>query len=150
MGNEYGHQRQLKHLKRCVRQSQGHYQQENGHQQHSDLERELLRNTDEHEEKDAARSLVATHRSVTTAMLTMVKQEMSLVNCTDTDRDNIKNYLSELDSIQEKQLGLISMLRESLMEFYAHRQRSERTQHTPNVLDGESILTEESFEDLRD
>jgi len=150
--NQYHHHHQQQQSKQCTRQPQGQHghQQQHGHQRNSDLERELLADAAMREQKDVERSLVATHRSVTTEMLTMVKQEMSLVNCTDTDRDNIKDYLSELDSIQEKQLSLIGSLRESLMEFYAHRQRKEGRVHGSNGCDGEPTLTEDSFEDLRD
>jgi hypothetical protein len=56
-----------------------------------------------------------------TEMLGMVKQEMTLVNCTDADRELIDEYLDELEIIQDQQLSMISTLRESLVQYYAQR-----------------------------
>ena len=71
-------------------------------------------------------------------MLTIVKQEMTLVNCTDADRALIDEYLDELETIQEKQLSMISSLRESLVDYYAVRPQ-----------DGGEQDEENSFDDLR-
>jgi kinesin family protein 2/24 len=71
--------------------------------------------------KEAVQPLINTHRSIMTDMLSMVKQEMTLVNCTDADRELIEEYLEELEEIQDKQLSMISALRESLVNYYSTR-----------------------------
>jgi kinesin family protein 2/24 len=59
----------------------------------------------------AGESLVAAHRAVMASMLTMVKDEMTLVNTVDADRDGLDDYLAELQNLQSTQLDLISKLR---------------------------------------
>eukprot|EP00557_Chaetoceros_sp_GSL56_P006092 CAMPEP_0176492808 /NCGR_PEP_ID=MMETSP0200_2-20121128/9209_1 /TAXON_ID=947934 /ORGANISM="Chaetoceros sp., Strain GSL56" /LENGTH=1152 /DNA_ID=CAMNT_0017890421 /DNA_START=253 /DNA_END=3708 /DNA_ORIENTATION=+ len=71
--------------------------------------------------KEAVAPLVQAHRSIMTEMLGMVKQEMTLVNCADADRELIDEYLDELEAIQDQQLTMIAALRESLMQYYAQR-----------------------------
>jgi len=71
--------------------------------------------------KEAAAPLITSHRSIMSEMLGMVKQEMTLVNCTDEDRALIDEYLDELEQIQDRQLSMISTLRESLVEYYGRR-----------------------------
>jgi len=71
--------------------------------------------------RETAQSLIETHRTVMAEMLQMVKREMTLVNSADADRDAMEEYLQELEAAQEKQLGLISSLREALLEYYASR-----------------------------
>ncbi len=71
--------------------------------------------------KEAVAPLINSHRSIMSEMLSMVKQEMTLVNCTDEDRALIDDYLQELEQIQDKQLGMISTLRESLVQYYGQR-----------------------------
>jgi hypothetical protein len=75
--------------------------------------------------KEAVAPLISTHRSIMSEMLGMVKQEMTLVNCTDEDRGLIDEYLDELEDIQNKQLSMISTLRESLVEYYGNRKSDE-------------------------
>ena len=87
--------------------------------------------------REAVAPLITSHRSVMSEMLTMVKQEMTLVNCTDADRALIDEYLDELETIQEKQLSMISSLRESLVEYYAVR---------PQDMEDDE---DNSFDDLR-
>jgi len=88
--------------------------------------------------KEAVAPLVTSHRAIMTEMLSMVKKEMTLVNCTDADRALVDDYLHELEEIQEKQLSMISSLRESLVEYYAKRPQS------ANFVPGDT-----SFDDLR-
>ena len=88
--------------------------------------------------REAVAPLINSHRSVMSEMLTMVKQEMTLVNCTDADRALIDEYLDELEAIQEKQLSMISSLKESLVEYYAVRPQQETEDDEDN-----------SFDDLR-
>jgi hypothetical protein len=57
-------------------------------------------------------SLISTHRTVMTEMLAMVKDEMTLVNKADGDRDNVDDYLLELEKIHEKQISLMTTLHE--------------------------------------
>ncbi len=75
--------------------------------------------------KEAVAPLINTHRSIMSEMLSMVKQEMTLVNCTDEDRALIDDYLQELEEIQDKQLAMISTLRESLVQYYGERPSGE-------------------------
>lgn len=89
--------------------------------------------------KEAVAPLVSAHRSIMTEMLGMVKQEMTLVNCTDADRELIDDYLMELVAIQDQQLSMISTLRESLVQYYAQR---------PPDHDNDSF-SDASFDDLR-
>ena len=79
------------------------------------------RNSRRMTKKEAAVPLVNAHRTIMTEMLGMVKQEMTLVNCTDADRELIDEYLDELEIIQDQQLSMISTLRESLVQYYAQR-----------------------------
>ena len=74
--------------------------------------------------RETAQSLIETHRTVMSEMLHMVKREMTLVNSADADRETMEEYLLELEAAQEKQLGLISNLREALVEYYASRTSS--------------------------
>ena len=71
--------------------------------------------------RETAQSLIDTHRAVMSEMLHMVKREMTLVNSADADRETMEEYLLELEAAQEKQLRLISNLREALLEYYASR-----------------------------
>jgi kinesin family protein 2/24 len=89
--------------------------------------------------KEAVAPLVSTHRSIMTEMLGMVKQEMTLVNCADADRELIDDYLDELEAIQDQQLSMISTLRESLVHYYAHRSADANDRSAPS---------DESFDNL--
>ena len=59
----------------------------------------------------AGEALITAHRSVMSTMLSMVKNEMILVNKVDADRDGLDDYLTKLESTQKMQLDLISKLR---------------------------------------
>lgn len=61
--------------------------------------------------QQAGEDLIADHRSVMSKMLSMVKDEMILVNKVDADRDGLDDYLIKLEAIQKTQLHLISKLR---------------------------------------
>ena len=61
--------------------------------------------------RKAGETLVASHRSVMSSMLTMVKNEMALVNRVDADRDGLDDYLAELENIQQTQMEYITKLR---------------------------------------
>ena len=74
--------------------------------------------------REAAQSLIETHRAVMADMLTMIKTEMNLVNTADSDRETIAEYLGELEDAQEKQLQMIGQLREALLGYYASRSSS--------------------------
>mmetsp|Transcript_8310 Transcript_8310/g.18068 ORF Transcript_8310/g.18068 Transcript_8310/m.18068 type:complete len:1477 (-) Transcript_8310:75-4505(-) len=69
----------------------------------------------------AAQSLIATHKSIMSKLLQMLQHEMSLVNDTDANRENIDEYLKELDNISCQQLSLLSTLRESLLSYNASK-----------------------------
>ena len=91
--------------------------------------------------KEAVVPLVTAHRSIMTEMLGMVKQEMTLVNCTDADRELIDDYLDELEAIQDQQLSMISTLRESLVHYYDQR--------PTDGAEGNILSDDGSFDDLR-
>jgi kinesin family protein 2/24 len=93
--------------------------------------------------RESGEGLVATHRSVMSSMLLMVKNEMALVNSVDADRDGLDDYLAELENIQQTQLSLISKLQESLHKYVSSAEGS----HEVNDALGSD---EDSFEDLRD
>jgi len=46
---------------------------------------------------------------------------MTLVNDTDSNRDNIDEYLKELEELSDEQLSLLSTLRDSLTSFNTSR-----------------------------
>jgi hypothetical protein len=72
-------------------------------------------------ENQAAKSLVATHKSILAELLIMLQQDMALVNDADTNR-NIDEYLKELERLSDKQLSLLSTLRESLVRYNNSKQ----------------------------
>jgi len=87
----------------------------------SDTDMKQIKSQKPQSKKEAAAPLISSHRSIMSEMLGMVKQEMTLVNCTDEDRALIDEYLDELEEIQDKQLSMISSLRQSLVEYYGNR-----------------------------
>lgn len=61
---------------------------------------------------EAARSLIATHKSIMVTMLSMVKHEMTLVNDTDVVDGNFNEYLAQIGTLTDNHLSLLSTLRE--------------------------------------
>lgn len=96
----------------------------------------------------AIQSLIATHKAVMAKMLMMLQQEMSLVNDTDTNRDNIDEYMQELEYLSDQQVSLLSTLRESLAKYNASRNTSGTGIHT-STLSNDTVDYDDSF-DLRD
>lgn len=92
----------------------------------------------------AGEELIADHRSIMSKMLSMVKDEMILVNKVDADRDGLDDYLVKLESIQKTHLELISTLRGSLSNYVTVCEATNKA----NLVNAES--DDESFEDLRD
>jgi kinesin family member 2/24 len=88
----------------------------------------------------AGDELIAAHRSVMASMLSMVKNEMALVNKVDADRDGLDEYLVELEKIHRTQMEYVTTLRNSLHN-YVNKIES---------ADGGAQSDEDSFEDLRD
>ena len=76
--------------------------------------------------KVASLNLISMHRQVIAGMLGMVKKEMSMVNETDADRDNIEEYLEGLEALQEKKVEMIGSVREALGQWKEERVRFER------------------------
>lgn len=69
-----------------------------------------------------ANKLIGTHRSITTSLLKITKEDMMLVNDNGiTDRTEFDSYLNKLESLQVQQLDQIKELRETLVEFYSKR-----------------------------
>ena len=75
-------------------------------------------------ENSAAQSLIVTHKSILAELLLMLQQDMALVNDTDANRDNIDEYLKELERLSDQQLSLLSTLRESLVRYNNGKQSS--------------------------
>ena len=63
------------------------------------------------DKQKAGEDLITSHRVVMSKMLSMVKDEMTLVNTVDADRDGLDKYLVQLEDMQNTQLDLISKLR---------------------------------------
>ena len=59
------------------------------------------------------------HRAGMTGMLGMVKKEMSMVNLTDADRDNLEVYIEELGAIQAKKAEVLGEVRKALKRYKA-------------------------------
>lgn len=81
---------------------------------------------------------------------------MTLVNCTDADRNTIDDYLVDLEQILENNTSMISTLRKSLMEYYATRgeldteAKRETARQISSVIEDDGLLSDDTFEDLRD
>eukprot|EP00980_Cylindrotheca_fusiformis_P004793 scaffold1028_cov135-Cylindrotheca_fusiformis.AAC.3 len=88
----------------------------------------------------AGQDLITAHRSIMSSMLTMVKNEMTLVNTVDGDREGLDDYISELQILQSTQLDLISKLRGALSTYVTVAEGSPE----------EGFNDDDSFEDLRD
>lgn len=63
------------------------------------------------EKQKAGQELVSNHRSVMTRWLSMVKDEMNLVNQVDADREGLDDYILQLENAQREQIGFLSELR---------------------------------------
>jgi kinesin family protein 2/24 len=75
------------------------------------LDQEDPENASSTENQRVSEALIADHRNVMSTMMEMIRSEMILVNQVDADRRLLDDYLTELQSIQTTQLGLISKLR---------------------------------------
>jgi hypothetical protein len=87
--------------------------------------------------RDIAQKLIAEHKVEMTTMLSMVKDEMTIVNEADCDRAGLRDYVSFVNTIHEQQLSIVASLREHIL-LYRMSQA------------GEGVDTDDSFEDLRD
>jgi kinesin family protein 2/24 len=90
----------------------------------------------------AAENLVATHKEAMAVMLSMVKDEMSLVKKADTDREGLDEYVRQVENFQDKQLGLIATIREQLLQYRLAKAGAWANANGPD--------SDDSFEDLRD
>lgn len=109
-----------------------------------------------------AQSLIATHKSIMSKLLQMLQvsriwfillnlicfilthkhlsslltqHEMTLVNDTDSNRDNIDEYLKELEELSDEQLSLLSTLRDSLTSFNTSRTNETAAQAVDDSFD---------------
>ena len=89
--------------------------------------------------KSTLSSVVRSHKSAMTTMLAMVKDEMTMVNKVDADREGLDDYVAELAELQEKQLRMIASLRTEI-DTYQSWKAGERGQDSDD----------DSFLDLRD
>jgi kinesin family protein 2/24 len=95
------------------------------------------------EQGTSANALISAHRTVMADMLAMCKDEMTLANKADADRDNVDSYLEKLENIHEKQCEMLTTLHEKLLEYRGSRGPA----NEGNVL---VLSDDDSFEDLRD
>ncbi len=66
-----------------------------------------------------ATALIETHKSIQAAMLQLLKREVVLVNKPETtDLAAIESYVSELDSISQEQLSLLTTLKTALQSYF--------------------------------
>jgi len=86
------------------------------------------------EQEARVHNLLATHRECMAEMLAMCKDEMTLANKADGNRDNIDVYLEDLGKIHERQCAMLVKLHEKLTAFQ----------------EGGKVSEDDSFEDLRD
>ncbi len=59
----------------------------------------------------AGQALISNHRSVMTRWLSMVKEEMAIVNQVEADRGDMDEYILQLQKVQMAQIGFLSELR---------------------------------------
>lgn len=93
--------------------------------------------------------LIATHKDALAVMLDMVKEEMTLVNNADADREGLDEYIAKVHAIQDEQLAMISILREQLLQY---RLSQANIGHAHGHV-GSTVIdvdADDSFEDLRD
>jgi kinesin family member 2/24 len=69
------------------------------------------------QQHEVSETLLGTHQDVRSYMLEMLKEEMNLVNNVDTNGQLLEDYVSEVYSLQDDQLSMITMLREQLIQF---------------------------------
>lgn len=86
----------------------------------------------------AAAEVVACHKAAMTTLLNVIKDEMTLVNQTDADRDGLDDYIAQLVNVQDQQLDILASVR-SKIESYR------RTQANASG----NVHHDESFDDLR-
>lgn len=94
------------------------------------------------EKQKAGQTLLSNHRLVMSQWLSMVKDEMNLVNQVDADREGLEDYISQLQNVQGAQLSFLSKLRNSLQTYVSAAEGPHET--TVGQDD------DDSFEDLRD
>jgi kinesin family protein 2/24 len=90
--------------------------------------------------RNCAEALISEHKSSMNTMLGMVKNEMTLVNKADADRESLDDYITNLNVIHEEQVSLFINLREHILRY---RNAGKATQ-TQDLSDDDSI------DDLRD
>jgi len=90
----------------------------------------------------AGQALVASHRSVMTRWLAMVKDEMKMVNQVDADREGLEEYILQLQDVQRAQIGFLSELRGSLQNYVSAAEGPHQSMADQDL--------DDSFEDLRD
>jgi hypothetical protein len=73
-------------------------------------------------------------------MLGMVKNEMTLVNQADADRESLDDYMANLNVIHEEQVSLFVDLREHILRYRNARK----------VAQTQDLSDDDSIEDLRD
>lgn len=93
--------------------------------------------------REAANNLIIAHKAAMAAMLSMVKEEMTIVSRADSDRGFLGEYFSQLKAMQEQQLSYIVTMREHLLEYHLASRNAAMDERC-------HISDEDSFEDLRD
>lgn len=106
------------------------------------------------EHRAVTENLIDLHRSITTRMLSMVKDEMTLVHQRETDDESMDDYLEKLGLMKDEQLTMILALREALAGYFDNHETSNGD--AVQMINGETpddemdCLSDETFEDLRD
>lgn len=90
--------------------------------------------------RNKAEELISAHKSAMSTMLGMVKNEMTLVNKADADRESLDDYITNLNMFHEKQVSLFINLREHILS-YRNARKATQTQ---------DLSDEDSIEDLRE
>jgi hypothetical protein len=104
------------------------------------------------QQHEASETLLATHQDARSYMLEMLKEEMNLVDNVDANGQVLEDYMSEVYSLQDDQLSIITVLREQLLQFRsvaAQQTQLGRGDHGGGG--GAAFLSdgEDSFEDLQ-
>jgi kinesin family protein 2/24 len=101
--------------------------------------------------------LIETHKDVVSVMLDMVQEEMMLVNAADANRQSDGGavfddlYMAQVQTIQEEQLAMITLLREQLSQYRMSMGNPNRRSRAENDLqDLLGVALNDSYvEDLR-
>ena len=84
---------------------------------------EILNNPEQILEEEE--NLITTHRQHIDEVVSIVKDEMSLLNVVDKPGSDIEKYVEDLDKVLLNKISIISKLREQLLNFHKHLKTEE-------------------------